>query len=290
MMVLLVTGSFPPDRCGVGAYSAKLYEQLESNSEVDVRILTSKTSQSSSPDDVHVFRVMDRWTLREAPKFLRVLRDLKPDLVHLQYPTQGYADASLPWFIPLITRLTGVKVVQTWHEPYSRRRAFKLLLKACVGGGLIVVRPDYLKKLHRMLHWAVWGKHYRYIRSASKIPVCTLAHNELTELRTRYLQGQQRLVVFFGFIYPHKCVDLLFDISNPETDRIIIAGECKSDSYRSALQSRAKLPPWSGQVAFRGYMNDQNVSALLAVADAVVLPFLHGGVDWNTSIHAATQA
>jgi glycosyltransferase involved in cell wall biosynthesis len=140
-----------------------------------------------------------------------------------------------------------------------------------------------------MLHWAIWGKRYRYIKSASTIPMCTLTPDELDTLKTRYLKGQHRLIVFFGFIYPHKGVDLLFDIGDPETDRIVIAGEFKSDAYRAALFSRASVRPWLGRADFLGFVQDKDVSALLAVADAVVLPFQLGGGDWNTSIHAATQ-
>ena len=41
------------------------------------------------------------------------------------------------------------------------------------------------------------------------------------------------------------------------------------------------------QLHFTGFLSPQDAADLLAVADAVVLPFLNGGGEWNTSIHSA---
>ncbi len=290
MKVLLVTGSFPPDRCGVGDYSAMLCDYLNKSEGISVSVLTSSTKLQCTNGDIEVFRDMDRWALRDLPTFVRLLRRVNADIVHLQFPSQGYASGLLPWFIPLIVRLLGKKIVQTWHEPYSRRRALLLIPMAISGGGLVVVRPDYRELLHWMIRWVLWGKQYRYVRSAATIPMCTLSPEALSELKMEYLQGQKRLIVFFGFIYPHKAVHLLFEVCNPELDHIIVAGESKSSEYLNELKQVAGQARWLGKVDFTGYMDDATVSALLKVADAVVLPFQLGGGDWNTSIHAAVQS
>ena len=45
---------------------------------------------------------------------------------------------------------------------------------------------------------------------------------------------------------------------------------------------------WRGKVHFTGFLPADQVASLLAVSDAVVLPFPNGGGEWNSSIHAAT--
>ena len=44
---------------------------------------------------------------------------------------------------------------------------------------------------------------------------------------------------------------------------------------------------WDGKVTFTGFLSHREAAALLAVADAVILPFRAGGGEWNTTIHAA---
>lgn len=292
MRVLIVTGSFPPDRCGVGDYTASLYRKLAVDPRVEVAVLTSARGPLQEPvaDEPNVFRSMRSWRLDQAGALLRVVREWAPDIVHIQYPTQGYAGAALPWFVPHLARLSGAQVVQTWHEPYSRSSALRLLIQTTLRCAVVVVRPDYRDLLHRWLRWVFAGKRLRYIRSASTLPPCTANEVELDELRQRLLRGRRRLIVFFGFLYPHKRVELLFEVADPATDAIVIAGAIDpTDAYAARIAQLAATPPWNGHATLLGYLPAPEVTALLAAADAVVLPFQLGGGDWNTSIHAATQ-
>lgn len=289
MRVLLVTGSFPPMKCGVGDYSYQLAEALAAVAEIHVGVLTSIAGgETKKTKKVEVFPVMKDWSLAEVFKAVRVSRDWSPDVVHIQYPTQGYGKGWLPWVLPLVFFLMGTKVVQTWHEGYSRRNAPALFLKAIVPGGLVFVRPQYQDDLHPMLHWALWNKEQRFIANASAIPRANLSHSERDALKREYLKKQKRLIVFFGFVYPHKGVELLFDIADPSLDQIVIAGEFDiTGQYKQEIMNEASVPAWSGKVTFAGFLPDADMAALLAVADAVILPFRTGGGAWNTSIHGA---
>ena len=102
------------------------------------------------------------------------------------------------------------------------------------------------------------------------------------------MQKQKRLVVFFGFVYPNKGVELLFEIADPDLDQIVIAGEIdkKSDYGREIIRC-ASVERWLGKVTVTGCLPAPEVAALLAVAAAVILPFVSGGGEWNTSIHGA---
>lgn len=289
MRVLLVTGSFPPMRCGVGDYSQNLAEALAGNREVHVGVLTSISGTSKNKADrIEMFPIIKKWGLAETLKVIKVIRHWSPDIVHIQYPTQGYGNGLLPWALPMISFLMRKKVVQTWHEGYSRRNAPKLFLKSIVPSGLIFVRLQYETNLHPHLRWAIWKKAPVFIPNASAIPRVERDERMKDVIKKQYLKKQKRLIVFFGFAYPHKGVELLFEIADPALDQIVIAGEIdENGEYFHEIMRLASAEAWLGKVAITGFLPVADVAELLAVADAVILPFRTGGGEWNTSIHGA---
>ena len=289
MKVLLVSGSFPPMKCGVGDYSRSLAEALASLPAVEVAVLTGNAARPpAASDGFRVFPVMRRWGLSEALKVFKVIWQWSPDVIHIQYPTQGYANGALPWLLPLIALAMGKKVVQTWHEGYAGRDLPKLLGKLIVPGPVVVVRSQYLEKLHPVLRRIVSKKRLVFIRNASSIPRVELSDQEKIDKRRQYLKHQKRLIVFFGFVYAFKGVDILFEVADPATDQIVIAGAIdENDDFSKKILRMVATAPWSGKVVITGFLPALEIASLLAVADAVILPFKTGAGEWNTSIHAA---
>ena len=181
--------------------------------------------------------------------------------------------------------------MQTWHEGYGRNNALQLAFKGIIPGDLIYVKPEYRKKFHpKFMRWVFWNKRESFIKNASVIPSNTLNAEQRVQTRLIYLDGQKRLIVFFGFIHSGKNVELLFSIANPDTDTIIIAGEFNEcDIYHRKIFKLANQDKWINKVKFEGFLDEQKAAALLAVADAVVLPFSTGGGLWNTSLQAASN-
>lgn len=289
MRVLLITGSYPPMKCGVGDYSYNLANSLVVNPEIQVGVLTSVSAgQSAKSAGAEIFPVMRKWGLFEVFKAKEVIRRWSPDILHIQYPTQGYGKGLLPWLLPMIGFLTGKKVVQTWHEGYGKTSAPLLFFKSIVPSSLIFVRPEYKEGLDPWLRWALWKKRTLYIQNASGIPRAELSEPEKERLKRRYLKNQKRLIVFFGFVYPHKGAELLFKIADPVLDQIVIAGEIvkKTDCLRK-ITAFAETAPWMEKVTITGFLSASEAAALLAAADAVILPFRSGSGRWSTSIHAA---
>lgn len=289
MKVLIISGSIPPLKCGVGDYSYNLAIRLASKPNMSVGILTSKSASGVAPvHGVEVFSIMAGWARADFLKAAKLVLKWKPDVVHIQYPTQGYGHSILPHLFPIIFFLMGVKVVQTWHEIYSCRDFLRFSLKAIVPGGLVVVRPSFKDFLHPMLRWGLSNKVFSYIKNASATPVVNLSKEYSEKIKNEYLDKQKRLIVFFGFIYPHKGVEQIFDIANSESDQIVIAGESGvDDQYYKSILEKASSSPWVGKVRITGFLPSRAISELLSVADAVVLPFRVGGGEWNTSIHSA---
>jgi len=291
MRVLIVTGSYPPMKCGIGDYCRNLTEALSLDPGINVGVFTSISGSTiENTGRFEIFPIMTRWSFFEVLESIKFINRWKPDIVHIQHPTQGYGNGLLPWLLPIIGFFMGKKVVQTWHEGYGRRDALKLLLKSIVPSTLVFVRPNYKVILHPMLRWSLWGKKAVFIQNASSIPRVCLSQQEKDTLKSRYLKNQKRLIVFLGFVYPHKGVELLFKIANPDSDHIVIAGEMGAKgSCRQEITKRASNNPWAGKVTITGFLATNDAAALLAVADAVVLPFRDGAGEWNTSIHAAVS-
>jgi glycosyltransferase involved in cell wall biosynthesis len=94
--------------------------------------------------------------------------------------------------------------------------------------------------------------------------------------------------VFFGFVYPDRGTELLFQIADPGQHHLVFISDLNlADVYQKSILEHAKCDPWAGNVTITGYLPAEEVAQILAAADAVVLPFKDGGGMWNTSIRAA---
>jgi glycosyltransferase involved in cell wall biosynthesis len=288
MRVLLVSGSFPPMMCGVGDYTANLAKALERRGDLSVAVLTDVAATPVPADfSFEVFPVVDGWEVRDLLSIATVIRQWRPNLVHVQYPTQGYGPKRLPWLLPAILRLVNVPVVQTWHE-YHMERVKRNLINAVLGGGLIAVRPKYKETMPPWFRWLTQRKLFAFIPNGSAIPQIRLSELERENVHLRFAPLSTGLIVYFGFVYPPKGVDLLFEMADPSLHHLVLMCELnRKDEYHNTLFDRLNREPWIGNVTVTGFLPSEDVARILGSADAVVLPFREGGGIWNTSIHAA---
>ncbi len=287
MRVLLVAGSFPPEQCGVGDYTEKLATALAALPDTEIGVLTTRSAKTSRIDGVEILNKVIAWKFGELFALIGIIRAWRPDILHIQYPSQGFFYRHMPSVLPLLCRMLGIKVVQTWHEPYRLRGLVDFSLQFVGANGLIFVRKNYLALLPPSIRWLVEKINFSIIANAGSLPLCSLSADQISQRRRELLGGQKRLVVFFGFLYPGKGIELLLNIANPETDRLIIAGAIADQDYQNYLVAIAASKAWANNIEFPGFLSSEDAANLLASADAVVLPFLNGGGDWNTSIHGA---
>lgn len=296
MRILLITGSYPPMRCGVGDYSERLAHALSNYADIGVDVLTSAMDSAPAIQQrpaVHF--EMRSWAKAGVLDFLKVMRRVRPQLVHIQFPTQGYVRAvgALEW-IPFLCRyLFRVPVVQTWHEYVPDREPNILRCMYAMARGadaLVVVRPDYATKIPPLMRRALRNTPIRFIENISNIPTVRLTDAQRQDIRRRLATGSSRLVAHFGFVYAHKGTDLLFQIADPERDHLLFIGELLAeDSYHARILQAAASPRWQGKVTVTGFVGHAEAAELLAAADAVIFPYVNGGGVWNSAMHAATS-
>jgi glycosyltransferase involved in cell wall biosynthesis len=113
--IVMVSGSWPPEVCGVGDYAERLSRELEHNAVAVRRFASSKLSTLLSPETIDRIETIDS------------------GLIHIQYPTAGYGRSLIPAM--LAKRVRRKPVVVTLHE-YSvfrwyRRAWFSSFARHC---------------------------------------------------------------------------------------------------------------------------------------------------------------
>lgn len=287
---MLVTGSFPPMRCGVGDYTEALARGLAGEAGVEVAVLTDRLAAERPPGEPYRVRaVLRRWRRRELGAVAAAVRELRPDIAHVQYPTLGYR-GRLPWLLPRHLARMGLPVVQTWHEPFpvAERPGWRDLALAATRGGVVVVRPDHRAATPWWYRLLTRHKEFELIPNAAVLPALRLAPRERAEIRARHAAPEQTLLAFFGFLYEHKGIDDLIAALDPARHVLLLVGPPRpEDPYQARLLERIAREPLARCVRVMGFLPADEAARVLAAADAVVLPFRRGAGVWNTSLHAA---
>jgi glycosyltransferase involved in cell wall biosynthesis len=117
--IILITGSYAPDICGVGDYTKQLFENLNKS------FLTHSLE----------LKIIRDWSFSN---FIRIIKSFncKNDILHIQYPTDGYGYSLLPMFLFILLKCE--KRIVTIHE-FSQRT-----LKAKLATSLFFFFSDYI--------------------------------------------------------------------------------------------------------------------------------------------------
>jgi glycosyltransferase involved in cell wall biosynthesis len=289
MRVLIITGAYPPDKCGVGDYAFHLANELATRSDIEVGVLTSTLSGTFLDSSrVAVFRMMANWSIKNILLIRSIVLDYCPDIVHIQYPTARYR-GKLPRYLPLVLRLMKVLVVQTWHEHFTE--CVLLGWQNLLGlDSLIYVRPDLPQKLPKWVKVWLGTTPLVYVPNASTIPILSL--NKELALRIKHQFTEVRpIICFFGFANPNKGIELLFDIADSAKHHLVLICDLsQKQPYQANILKLANQASWAGNVTVTGFLSAQRVGEILAVADAVIFPFPGGAGVWNTSLKASEAA
>lgn len=287
MRVLFITGAYPPDKCGVGDYTYHLVNALASRPDIEVGVLTSNNSDLIlDTTKAQIFRTMTKW--RFMSHIVNVVSQFRPDIVHIQYPAQRY-NSRLVKYLPLLFKLMRLPVVQTWHEHFNECDMLgwqNVLFCEAV----IYVRPSLPKSLPLWVKYLLGNTPMLYISNTSTIPVVNLNEEQIKAIKDNFSEHRP-IICFFGFAYPNKGLERLFEIADPIKHHLVLVCDLSfENSYQSDILNTISQMPWVGNVTVTGFLSAQRVGEILAVADAVVFPFPDGAGEWNTSLKAAEAA
>jgi glycosyltransferase involved in cell wall biosynthesis len=285
LKILIITGSYPPDKCGVGSYTYSLANALAAKSGLEIGVLTSVGKDPPYDSSrVKLFRLISGWKIKNMFQVKRIVSEFRPDVVHIQYPTQGY-NGRLSKFLPILMRFMGVPVIQTWHEYFASSGVGWPNLLAC--NALIYARPDLPKRIPFWVIKCLGKTPMVYVANASTIPVVTLSSEQALNIK-QDLSGGKPIVCFFGFAHVNKGMEQLFEIADPAKHHLVLICDLSDkDAYQSNILRIIKQTPWAGRVTVTGFQPARRVGEILAVADAILFPYPSGAGEWNTSLIAA---
>ncbi|MGL5416402.1 MAG: glycosyltransferase [Clostridium sp.] len=279
--VLMITGSFPKDKCGVGDYSSLLTEELEKK--IDVKVLTS--TKNLMKKDIN--NSIDSWKLSNIFKILKEVNGMKRDIVHIQYPTIGYGKSIGINILPLFLRIKGYKVITTIHEYSDNSKLGKIRtgLSALLSNETIVVDERY--KDDMLKNFWLKNKKINYVNIASNIP-------KSKKKKEPHLEN--KVMGYFGFINESKGIETILEAMKKLKDKnelktkfLIIAELNEKNEYHKKLLEQIKEFELEDWITITGYLEANKVGEYINDTDYFALPFVNGYSPKNGSMLAALQ-
>ncbi|MCF2939763.1 hypothetical protein L1N85_15185 [Paenibacillus alkaliterrae] len=291
MKILLISGSFPQMKCGVGDYTFLLAKELSDRNNIELAVLTSSNVDMNDyrDDRFRVHPIIKRWDIRNFIEIIKFIRYYNPDIVHVQYPTMGYKKSIFPNLIPLVMKILKVTTVQTWHEPLSWKGNFRYIPNLISENNIIFVESNYLSMISHVYRRFLKNKNYIHIPISSNIPKSVLSDEEKVSLRNKFDKNDKRIIGYFGFVTENKGIEYIFTFSNPKTDVIILICDLDANNlyHNKILNLVENYRKNNGEIYITGHLSKYDVSNLLSIVDVIALPFVNGVSERNGSFLAA---
>jgi len=122
LRICLVSGTYPPARCGVGDYTERLAGALVDQG-AEVSVITSSYLEPTSTANPTVLPVVNSWAMGSGLEVVRRILQTQPQIVHFQFPTTEYYSHRLFDLLVAMLKLwpRRTKLVVTLHETGNRQ-------------------------------------------------------------------------------------------------------------------------------------------------------------------------
>lgn len=287
--------------CGVGDYTYHLAHALSLKG-VDVHVLTGADArlltEHTQTASIHVHPVVPGWSLRSLPIVGRVIRQVSPTVVHIQYPAKyGRANRSpTANLLSLCAKMAvaRVPVVTTLHEFGERSLLWRTraVLNVLTSDAVICVNRYDVDRVTRI---APARRTVFHVPLASNVPVVPLDHTYRANVRLSLGIGPDDIVIaYFGFITPLKgfetlllTVQRMLKASLPV--KLLILGQLspESNSYHRQISERIdQLGIRNACLLGNAFLSPEDVSRYLQASEMAILPFVEGASDRRGSLIA----
>jgi glycosyltransferase involved in cell wall biosynthesis len=307
--VCMLTGELPPDRGGVGDYTARLSDALAARG-VPVGILTRARPDVPARRLLGASRVpvhghVPNWDARVWPLVGRALRQLGPrPLLHIQFQAGAYDLGGSVHLLPSLVRaaLPRVRVVTTFHDfliPYIFPKAGPVRLAA----NRLLARTSHAAIFTDLgdLEMAGPGVRGHVVPIGSNIDREPAAEPSRQEIRRRLgADDETFLVGYFGFLNPSKGIPTLLDavgqIHSQQPERairlVLIGAEAGISNPTDLAQARVvhdsiERRHLDDAIVRTGFLAPPELSAALRACDVMALPFRDGASARRGTLMAA---
>jgi glycosyltransferase involved in cell wall biosynthesis len=292
-MKICYFSSYPPSKEGVAEYTARLVHDL-SNKSTKIDIITFHTNSITGCNNV--FPIV-KATAKGFKTTLNTLRNLKPDIIHVQYSVSIWRSLTiLIWaVIRKYQRESECKIIVTLHEPQRELEYMGL-----------VMRPFYkwIGKTADQV-WVLTSQSKRLLISSCDMAskkVKIIPHglyefqnqdNHSDILRHNLgITHSKRIILFFGYIHIDKGVQFLIEsftkvAKDPEMEdvQLLIAGTVRprigmfrifgliDRMYRLKLKRAIKTRNIQERVTWTGFIDNSDLYSLFKLSNVIVLPY-----------------
>jgi glycosyltransferase involved in cell wall biosynthesis len=312
MKILLISGEYPPMQGGVGDYTHELsraFIDLGAEAEVLTSLEGHGKEAESAPfaREITVHPLVTRWDWKSTSLILDQVRQIQPDVVHIQYQTAAFAMHPainfLPWWGRKRLGKAGPLFLVTYHDvkvPYlfpkagpARRWVTRFIARH--SDAAVVTNEEDRQLL----------AHYRWRREPVLIPIGSNIHSILAEgfdrdrQRARWgFTPDDAVLCYFGFLNDSKGGETLIRVldtlvkSGYHARLLMIGGKLGSSdptniAYAQHVDALIDSLDLSDHIRWTGFTSNEEVTANLMAADICLLPYTDGASFRRGSFMAA---
>ena len=255
MRIVIVTGSYPPDVCGVGDYTFQLSKALREEG-----IITEVFCRCN-------------WNVSDIRNIINAVKSSNPDLVHIQYPSVGFRKKLTPQIMSL-----AVPSIITIHEVTKAHLLRKIsLYPFSIRSKHIIFTTPYERQY--AIRRAPWIAH-----RSSVIPI-----GSNIKIGNAAQKRDTQNIVYFGLVRPNKGIEdvvglakVIKKTSAPFHIRMIGKPHPKFMEYYDNLRIKAQSLPITWDVD----LPDQEVADILSRSLTAYMPFPDGVSERRGSLMA----
>ncbi len=284
MKICLVT-TFPPSTGGLNEYGFHIAQELQRNPFLSLTVLADELPEPQpEPEGFHVVRCWSFDDPRSAPRLIKTIHQLKPDVVwfNLLFSTFGrnpvIAFSGLT--TPLLARLSGrythvtlhhlmdtvdLKDAGVRHEWLYRSAGAVATRMLLLANSVSVLMPGYRKILNDK-----YGRDNVHLRSHGILA----RRPEFPDFSRR---GNPHRILAFGKWGTYKRLELMIDAfkilsKNMPDVKLVIAGgdHPHAAGYTDSMKRQCAGNP---QIEFRGYVPEEALDDLFQSSSVAVMPY-----------------
>ena len=298
MKICIISGTFTNMRCGVGDYTYRLSVELERLG-IGLDIITSYNSEVITDGRINICPVVKKWSLLSLPLLLKSIKATKPDLIHLQYPTQAYKYRIMINVFPVFCKLMipEIPLIVTIHDVKTAHVLNKLRLVTFLFCAKKIIVSAEEEKAYLIKLFPFLKKKFELIYLGSPIEVHSPGEVRRNQIRRDLNMGENEILAcHFGYILAKKRIETVFYavrrlLDDGDKIKLVMISEFDPphNRYHARLKSLAGRLNLDKQVAWTGYLDKPEVSEYMASSDICVQIYQDGVSLRRTSFIAALE-
>ena len=292
MKVFLLSGEFPPMQGGMGDYSKELGQALGALG-IEVHVITSLQGHSA-PEGLTVHPLIRQWGWGCWRPILHLVRQIEPQVFHIQYQTAAYGMHPAINFLPWRLRLLPDRrpLVATFHDlrlPYLFPKAGRLrhwVTQAIAQGSDALIATNQEDE-SALREWGLSDKVTRIPIGSNITPQPPQGYDRDAWRRRWGIGPQTKLLGYFGFLNASKGVETLLRAlkllveDGHDMHLLMVGGKIGSSdltnvAYAQRMEALIGELGLGERVHSTDFVPQSEVSAHLMATDLCVLPYRDG--------------